>query len=613
MRQGRIMLLFIHTLLLLLLASHASAFDDITLDNQNAKIISTITGREFDAMPYYYDTGVTELHSMGYNGSGIVVGVIGEGLNIQHEAFRQAFKRKEVIGYDFVNDQRYTGAATVYPFREIQYGRGSITTGIVASNAKAFHGVAPDVAFGIYRVIDRDNTTSTSVVLKALDMAMGNRAKIVILPEIRYKDKPSYQLRNMIAKAAKEKKMIMVVAATRNNFANPAYFSYDGLPVLRVGGANLPYLMSHWFTDTNTNEQIKFSAICKKTKYDIGTAKIIIYDSWEHALRPLNKQYITGNVLMVKRPYQHTSMLLKKLEAVGAIGVVTTYAPPKRIPQCTVPFFKITQDGYEYIVRNYRHTYNFNVEQGSTLLGTHANVEPILSPDGKREWPVRPDIIAPSTNMKSPRPRNHEQYMVSSNITNAVAYVAGAVALLVQSYLPHRMDYHEVRDHLRRGALPLHESKSPLLAPVERQGAGLINVANAARPIIYTIPAYIEFTQENTRRHIKELSIGAHASAAYLVLSWRRTASLPVCASNAPEGSYNQACISPVFPKVIMPSSLAMTPVSVDIEIKGPIPPGSKLAYSGYIAIKAYASRDATSPIHTIHVPCHGIVAGNPS
>ena len=77
-----------------------------------------------------------------------------------------------VAGFDFVGDA-FTGGNTPVPdaFPDDCNSHGSHVAGIVGANGGAV-GVAPDVVFGAYRVFGCDGSTTSDIMLAAMERAL---------------------------------------------------------------------------------------------------------------------------------------------------------------------------------------------------------------------------------------------------------------------------------------------------------------------------------------------------------------------------------------------------------------------------------------------------------
>ncbi|KAI9592832.1 peptidase S8/S53 domain-containing protein [Syncephalis fuscata] len=195
---------------------------------------------------------------MGFKGKGVKLGIIDSGANKNSIAFKENFKYKHNFVVTAHNQTEDSSECTK---------RGKRLTGIVIANSNYFTGIAPEVTFGSYRVFGCKGPTSTSLVLQAIKAAIKDQMKIIVLPEIAIVDEYDTQLGQEIEDAAKHG-VIMIVAASVNNFKS-AIFSYQGLPVLSVGGFKQEYRKNNW-------PCIEFTSSCSNMSYNFNKEADII-------------------------------------------------------------------------------------------------------------------------------------------------------------------------------------------------------------------------------------------------------------------------------------------------------------------------------------------------
>ncbi|KAI9596697.1 hypothetical protein BDF19DRAFT_438345, partial [Syncephalis fuscata] len=178
------------------------------------------------------------------------IGIIDSGINLRAAAFEGNYKYNHkfvAAKYDQVKDW----------FKCNKLGIG--LAGIAVAKTNYFTGVAPEVTFGSYRVFGCTGSTSTSLVLQAIKAAIKDQMKIIVLPDIAIVDEYDTQLGQEIEDAQ-----------------NMQYFSYQGLPVLSVGGFKQEYRLSHWFEEKTTGRRIEFTSSCSNMSYNFNKEADII-------------------------------------------------------------------------------------------------------------------------------------------------------------------------------------------------------------------------------------------------------------------------------------------------------------------------------------------------
>lgn len=132
-------------------------------------------------------------NQLGLSGVGVKVGIIDTGIDIDHPAFggtgtpgTTPFPSARVIaGYDLVGDNYNAGGT---PEQQIPVpdanpddcgGHGTHVAGIVGANGGGLKGVAPAVSFGAYRVFGCAGSSSSDVIVEALERAYADGMQVI--------------------------------------------------------------------------------------------------------------------------------------------------------------------------------------------------------------------------------------------------------------------------------------------------------------------------------------------------------------------------------------------------------------------------------------------------
>ncbi|KAI9592216.1 peptidase S8/S53 domain-containing protein [Syncephalis fuscata] len=447
-------------------------------------INSKITGKPFYVTPYYALTGVKVFHAKGFKGKGVKLGIIDSGINLHADAFK--------------GNYNYTRKLVSMSYKQVERpsecnNRGIGLAGIAVAKSRYFTGVAPEATLGTYRVFSCTGPTSSSIVLKALKTAVYNdEMKIIVLPEIAIVDERSIELSKTIEYAAK-RGVIMIVAATVNNFVNQKYFSYQGLPVLRVGGAKQKYRLSHWFEEKTTGRRIEFTSSCSNMKYNFNKEVDIIPKKIKGKLSEHPTGLKRGDIALVWYDKSKMSYLLNRKMA--------------------DPYF--------------------------------------------------------------------------SDISAAVAYVAGAAALIVGFNQDSSIDVNSMKTILQNNAIPVKDDNSNGYVSVEYQGAGMIKLTKLIEAKnIHVEPLAIDMG-ENTSGYIVDVPIKI-SSLSGTALSYK--------ISHIPTAGVRKSAFksyiskSPVTAAVSFPGSINLQPKQkgeIMIQISAPtnILQNETWSYSGCIVL----------------------------
>ncbi|KAI9599169.1 peptidase S8/S53 domain-containing protein [Syncephalis fuscata] len=432
-------------------------------------ISSRITGKPFYATPYYVPTGVKAFHDMGVKGRGIKLGIIDSGTTHNIAAFKRKHGyRRNIVPFDYSQVEHSFECNN----------RGINLAGIAIANSTYFTGVAPEATLGSYRVFGCKGPTSTSLVLQAIIAAINDEMKIIVLPEIAVVDEDSIKLRQAIENAVKQG-VIMIVAATANNFANQQYFSYQGLSVLSVGGARQDYRLSHWFEEKTTGRRIEFMSSCSDMEYDFKKEMNIIPNYLIGSLNEHLNGFKRDGIVLVWYDKTKIEQVLKHAKAVKMTAIIIVNGPPKLRMKCDIPLFNISEENALFIVEGYKHRrgykYVFEEKYGYIKNGD-VTIDTVGRKNGPFIPPFYPDILAPSHKIFTTTIRKTMSNPYFSDISAAVAYVAGAAALIVQISEKERIDTEYIKTILQNSAAPVKESNLDYYASVIHQGAGMINL-----------------------------------------------------------------------------------------------------------------------------------------
>ncbi|KAJ1657793.1 hypothetical protein IWQ61_002870 [Dispira simplex] len=133
----------------------------------------------------HYSTNYDKLMAKNnVTGKGVKIGIIDSGIDYNHPAFGSCYKTpgcRIQYGYDFVGDN-YNGKNTPEPDDDpldTCNSHGTHVAGIAAGNDGVFKSTAPEATLGIYRVLGCQGSTSTSVVMAALQKAYDDGMDVI--------------------------------------------------------------------------------------------------------------------------------------------------------------------------------------------------------------------------------------------------------------------------------------------------------------------------------------------------------------------------------------------------------------------------------------------------
>ena len=470
---------------------------------------TTKTPSEPDLITALAMTGADIAQSeLGYTGVGIKVAVMDTGVDYDHPDLGGCFGNgcRVFTGHDFVGDA-FNADPTSASFNDTPVpdalpddcnGHGTHVAGIVGANGTV-KGVAPDVKFGAYRVFGCAGSTTTDIMIAAMERALADKMQILnmsIGSSFQWPDYPSAAAADRLVN-----KGVIVVCSIGNAGANGLYAaSAPGVGQKVIGTASfnnshVNNLLS--FTITPDGQHIGYNqATAAPTAPTAGTFPLArtgtqtsTADACNGATAPPAGS-LTGMVALIRRGTCSFYEKSKNAEAAGAAAVViyNNVAGIQNItvagtPAVGIPVVSVSQaDGNLIDTRlaggpvDLTWT-NDRVSVPNVLGGLISDFSSYgMVPD----LSTKPDIGAPGGLIYSTYPVELGSYATISGTSMASPHVAGAAALLLQARP--KTNPQLARTILQNSADPKNWWGNPglgLLDNVHRQGAGLVDIDDA--------------------------------------------------------------------------------------------------------------------------------------
>ena len=447
---------------------------------------------------------------LGLTGAGVRVGIMDTGIDIDHPDFGGGgvnggtpFPSARIAdGWDFVGDAFNADPASAgynpVPAPDARpddcNGHGTHVAGIVGANGKV-KGVAPKVTFNAYRVFGCEGSTTSDIMLAAMERALLDRVDVLNMSIGASFQWPEYPT----AKAATRlvDRGVVVVASAGNSGTSGLYAvsapslgekvisvaSYDNIGIAQAAFAVSPDARKIGFNPATGAPPPPASgtALLART----GTAT-----STADACSPLPANSLAGKVALIRRGSCGFYDKARNAEAAGAIGVVlynnvagVLNPTVAGTPSVNIPTVGINDvDGVLLDGR---------IAAGPTQItwgDFHASqpnptgdlISSFSSWGTSPDLQLKPDIGAPGGSIYSTYPLEAGGYGSLSGTSMASPHVAGAAALLLQ-YAP-RTPAPKVAAILQNTAVPKAWSGNPglgFLDSVHRQGAGMLRIDKA--------------------------------------------------------------------------------------------------------------------------------------
>jgi len=220
-------------------------------------------------------------NQLGLSGTGIKVGVVDTGIDIDHPAFGGSgtngttpFPTARVIaGYDFVGNN-YDAAGTT-PAQTVPVpddnpddcnGHGSHVAGIVGANGGGLKGVAPAVSLGAYRVFGCTGSSSSDVIVAALERAYADGMQIINQSLGSARQWPQYPTAQASTRLVN--KGVIMVTSTGNN--GPGGSTPDALFAAGAPGTGAKVIATASYDNTAAT-QLAFSVAGQLYGYNRAT------------------------------------------------------------------------------------------------------------------------------------------------------------------------------------------------------------------------------------------------------------------------------------------------------------------------------------------------------
>lgn len=566
-------------------------------------------------------------NSLGYTGEGIRVAVMDTGVDYDHADFggdgvarsnSTMFPNSRVVaGWDFVGDAFDAGLTPVpdaYP--DDCNGHGSHVAGIVGASGEVT-GVAPDVSLGAYRVFGCDGSTTSDIMLSAMERALADGMHVLNMSIGSRAQWPQYP--TAVAASRLQDLGMVVVASIGNN--GPGGSVPDGPyaagapgvghKVIGVASYDNTHIIQNAFEVSGGVGLVGYStASGSPVPPDSGTFPLAATGSPtsvdDGCLAAQFAGFPAGSIALIRRGACAFYIKAANAQAAGAIAVVLYNNAPGPInptvagdPPISIPVVAVlAEDGVAM---------DAAIATGATLTwgaGTVVNVNPTgglisgFSSFGMAaDLSLKPDLGAPGGSIYSTIPLENGGHGQNSGTSMAAPHVAGAVALLLEADPDIAPD--AVRPRLQNSATPSLWNGNPglgFLDNVHRQGAGLLDIEAAILADVDVVPGKLSLGESQSGPRTERLTVTNRGNAA-VTLDLTAVSALatgPKSQVSYPAVSYflGQATVAFSSPTLNVPAGGSAT---VDVTVTAPaalstLPDLSQ--YGGYVVMTAQGSGD---------------------
>jgi subtilisin family serine protease len=547
-------------------------------------------------------------NSLGLTGAGIKVAVMDTGIDFDNPDLGGCFGPGCRVegGYDLVGDA-YNNDSTSATYNPVPTpdaipddcnGHGTHVAGIIGANGQV-KGVAPGVTFRAYRVFGCSGSTSSDIMLAAMERIGRDGANVLnmsIGSALQWPEYPTAQAASRLV----EKKGIVVVASAGNEGSLGLYGSAApslGDKVIAVASFDNVGLRALSFTVTPDNRQFGyFQASGSPTAPVSGSfpmARTGTSSSTADGCSALPAGSLTGKVALIRRGTCGFYNKAKNAEAAGAIGVVlynnVAGAPNFSVagtPAVGIPVVSlIAADGALLdsriasgpVTMTWTNTATQVPNSTGNLISSFSSYG--MSPDLE----LKPDIGAPGGFIYSTFPLELGGHATLSGTSMASPHVVGAVALLLQARPGLRAE--DVRGILQNTADPKPWAGNPTLGfldNVHRQGAGMVQIVNAIQAPARVTPAKLALGESEGGPAVRTLTV-KNDSAAAITYTLAHTPALATGPNTFTPSFFNApASVTFSAPSVTVPAGGVAT---FNVTISPNAGLADRSLYGGYIVL----------------------------
>lgn len=475
-------------------------------------------------------------NTLGYTGAGIKVAVMDTGIDYDHadlggdgvqRSNSTVFPTARVItGWDFVGDA-FTGAETPVPdaYPDDCGGHGTHVSGIVGANGTVV-GVAPDVMFGAYRVFGCNGSTTSDIMLAAMERALADGMQVLNMSIGARAQHPLYPTAAAATRLLRSG--MVVVASIGNN--GPGGSAPDGpygagapgvgADVIGVASYDNTQSTQKAFTANPGNLLIGFNTAAGAPPPPVsGTLNLSATNAVTGCVAADFAGFPAGNAALISRGVCSFAIKSVNAQAAGAAAVVLynnvagELNPTVAGAGVTIPVVAVTQSNGLTLASLAGATITWGNQTVVTTIATGGLISGFSSFGMAADLTVKPDIGAPGGSIFSTVPIEQGRHGNNSGTSMSSPHVAGAVALFLQSQSKKSKSGYPpkaVRDRLQNSADPTVwnlNAASGLIDNVHRQGAGLLDIDDAILATVEVSPGKLSLGESEAGPQTRTLSI----------------------------------------------------------------------------------------------------------
>jgi minor extracellular serine protease Vpr len=459
---------------------------------------------------------------LGYTGKGIRVAVIDTGIDYEHPDLGGKFGpgNRVFTGWDFVGDD-YNGSNLPTPDGDPMdcNGHGTHVAGIVGAKTATptgVTGVAPEVSFGAYRVFGCTGSTTSDILLAAMERALDDDMDVLNMSIGSTYQWPQYP--TSVAASQLVDQGMVVVASIGNSGATGLYSAGApgvGEKVIGVASFENTHINALTLNVNPSDRQVAYLPL--STTPDpplVGTTAEVVYIG-QGCPSDSYLEDPAGKVALIVRGECFFYEKYNRAVFSGAAGVVIynnapgIFAGAGVVDQGVFGVGISLEDGLhirDQIGLGHSVTLSWTgvrintPNPGGGLIASTSSYG--LAPD----LSLKPDIGAPGGNIRSTYPQSLGSYATLSGTSMAAPHVAGAAALLLEAHPGTPAG--EVRGILQNSAQPKpYRNSTAYIEAVHRQGAGMLQIDKAIEATIKIVPSKLALGESQAGSTVRTLTL----------------------------------------------------------------------------------------------------------
>jgi subtilisin family serine protease len=480
-------------------------------------------------------------NSLGLTGKGVKVGIIDSGIDIDHPAFGGSGTNKTtsfptariIAGHDFVGDS-YNADPNSPAYNPVPApdsnpddcgGHGTHVAGIVGGNGGGIKGVAPEVSFGAYRVFGCAGSTSSDIIVAALERAYADGMQVINQSLGAARQWPQYPTAQASSRLVN--KGVVMVASNGNN--GPGGSSPDALFAAGAPGTGSKVIAVASFD----NAQAAFSVGGTPYGYNAATGSplpptsgsLTMARTWAGAApspststtavpaddgcAALPAGSMAGKAVLIRRGTCSFYIKASNAQAAGAAAVVlynnqagAVNATVAGTPAITIPVVGITAAqgvALHNAISAGPTTLTWTADSVGFPFGTGGLISGFSSFGVAADLSLKPQIGAPGGGILSSYPLELGGTATLSGTSMSAPHVAGGVALILQANP--KINAQAMVTRLQNSADPKAWSGNAALGfldHVHRQGAGMLDIVGAIQATTVVEPSQLSLGESES-------------------------------------------------------------------------------------------------------------------